>query len=320
MRSISATTNTTRRVPFVIVGILAALAAAVLLFWWLESEPTPQPRRAFDASSYWNTPMPASAPVDDRSPEWIQDSLDPAHTQPYLRLPDVDRTPGIPIYDAAEDDPLHHICTADNERCFDIHIPEEAVPANSRDSILHVWDRSTDQVIGMHKVARTSDGTFTHEGIDRWFLSSEGLDEQLPDSTAGNFGHRGVPTPVRAVRLGEVEAGAIRHRLSCFWHATAERVYWPMTQYETGKTGIVPEGVVIRIKPSVDLSDKPLTAGARVIATALQDYGCIIGDNSGSGNTLALEQGDWSELLGGADALSSIPFSEWEFVEAGYAP
>jgi hypothetical protein len=281
----------------------------------------PGPLRAFDDSSYWNTPMPPSAPIDLRSDSWIADSLDPTHTQPYLRLPALARKDGgVPIYDADENDPLHHICTADGRRCFDIHIPAEAVPAESRDSIFHVWDRSTDQVLGMHKVARNPDGTFSHEGIDRWLLSSEGLDEKLPNSTAGNFGHRGLPTPVRAVRLWEVRAGAIRHRLSCFWHATAERVYWPMTQYETGKTGIVPEGVVIRIKPSVDLSEKPLTKGARVIATALQDYGCMIGDNSGTGNTLALERGDWSRLLDGADALSSIPFDEWEFVAAGYDP
>jgi len=306
------------------LAILLLALIAVVLGWWLRKATPPGApstlSQAFDEDSYWNIPMPSTAPVDPQSAVWIADSLDPANTQPYLRLPDAGVKPGVPVYEATKSDPLHRICAKIRPTCIDIRIPNEAAPANTRDSILQVWDRTTNQVVGMHKASRNADGTFSYEGIDRWFLSSEGLDQQLPNSTSGNFGHRGLPAPVRVVRLDEVRAGKIQHRLSCFWHATSEQVYWPMVQYETGKTGIVPQGVVIRIKPSVNLSAKPLTPGALVIARALQEYGCMIGDNSGSGNTLALEQGDWSRLLGGPDALSSIPFHQWEFVKAGYNP
>jgi hypothetical protein len=315
-----------RLLRLIVLCVLAGILVTGLYYFWWGRRATPpdvpSPAfRAFNAVSYWNTPMPATAPVDPQSNVWIADSLDGANTQPFLRLPALrEAGGGVPIYDASATDPVHRICANIKATCFDIHIPAEAAPANTRDSILQVWDRSTDQVLGMHKATRNADGTFSHEGIDRWFLSSEGLDEKLPNSTPGNFGHRGLPAPVRVVRLDEVLAGKIQHRLSCFWHATSEQVYWPMVQYETGKTGIVPEGVVIRIKPSVNLSAKPLTPGALVIARALKDYGCTIGDNSGSGNTLALEQADWSSLLGGPDALSSIPFNEWEFIKAGYNP
>jgi hypothetical protein len=54
----------------------------------------------------------------------------------------------------------------------------------------------------------------------------------------------------------------------------------------------------------------------------LQDYGCLIGDNSGSGNRLKLERDEaaWRELGLTHDALASVPWREWEFVAAAYDP
>jgi hypothetical protein len=278
---------------------------------------------AFSSTSYWNTPMPAGAPIDPNSGTWISDSQLSTHTQNFLSLPALrygctSTTCGEPIYFATPTDPVQTICRNQSSTCFNLHVPNSATPATTSDGTLQIWDRSTDQVVGFHDTSRSSDGKLLHHGVDRYFLSSEGLDAKV-GGTKGNFGHRGVPAAVRAVRLAEVQAGAINHRLECFWHATAEKVYWPMTGYESGKGGVVPEGVVIRIKPGVDLMRRSLSPGARVIATALQRYGCLIGDNSGSGNTLKLQKADWGGLLT-ADALRSIPWSDWQFVRGGYRP
>jgi len=132
--------------------------------------------------------------------------------------------------------------------------------------------------------------------------------------------------------VDEVQAGAINHRLECFWWATGIRDknhYWPMSGDEGNKyshdgtrVGIVPEGIVARIKPSVNLATKGLSAPGLVIATALQKYGCIVGDNSGAGNRVPLELNKtaWQNLGLTFSALQSIPWSDYEFIRGGYDP
>jgi len=63
-----------------------------------------------------------------------------------------------------------------------------------------------------------------------------------------------------------------------------------------------------------------MSPAARTIAQALQKYGAVVGDNSGSGNTLKLEGGvNWSGILN-KDSLKNIPWKDWVFVKGGYRP
>ena len=129
-----------------------------------------------------------------------------------------------------------------------------------------------------------------------------------------------------AVTKGEIQRGKIRHRLEIYWHETASRTpegrsaYFPMTGSESGKSGVVPEGAVIRIKPSVNLKARSLSPAAYVIARALQKYGAVVGDNSGQGNSMKLQGNtNWSGILN-KDSLRSIPWSDFVFVKGGYRP
>jgi hypothetical protein len=176
------------------------------------------------------------------------------------------------------------------------------------------------KVVGLHG-STFSNGQYSADGIDSYGLSSNGLAGTAAGADdANNFGHRGVSSATRAIRLDEIQAGAINHRLECFWWATAPSHYWPMVGHENNKGGIVPEGIVIRIKPTVNLATKGLSPAAKIVATALQQYGCIVGDNSGSGNRLKLEENvDWTGILD-TDSLQPLPWSDWEFVQGGAAP
>jgi hypothetical protein len=79
----------------------------------------------------------------------------------------------------------------------------------------------------------------------------------------------------------------------------------------------VPEGIVLRIKPSVNLRAKHLSPAALVIARALKRYGGIIGDNSGSGNNLKLQSNaNWTHSLR-KNSLESIGWRDYEFVRGG---
>jgi hypothetical protein len=106
------------------------------------------------------------------------------------------------------------------------------------------------------------------------------------------------------VTKAEIQRGKIRHRLEIYWHETASRTpegrsaYFPMTGSESGKSGVVPEGAVIRIRPTLNLKRLSLSPAAYVIARALQKYGAVVGDNSGQGNSLKLQGNtNWGGIL-----------------------
>ena len=84
------------------------------------------------------------------------------------------------------------------------------------------------------------------------------------------------------------------------------------------------EGTRIRIKLSVDLHGLGLSPQALVVATALQTYGAVIGDQSGASVELKVEnmvaEGKgwlWDGLLS-SGALSAIPLDDFEIIQLGY--
>ncbi|MCX7015398.1 MAG: hypothetical protein NTW86_23070, partial [Candidatus Sumerlaeota bacterium] len=119
---------------------------------------------------------------------------------------------------------------------------------------------------------------------------------------------------------------AIRHVLKIAVNTTKAAHVFPMVGDEKGTQAAdaPPEGARIRIKASIDLSQRDLSPAARVIATALQQYGAVIGDQSGGPvnlkveNTVAEGRGQRWEGVLSEDALASIPLDDYEIVELGY--
>lgn len=313
-----------------------ASGGAAVQFGAPTSTPTPTPTptptqppgggayRAFTANSYWNTPMPANAPIDPNSAAWIaaNSKIDPAtgkpNSQNYLNLV-IGGSYSQPIWFASPSDPITTIAV-DTGGTVQVHIPSNAYAASGNDAQMVVFDRTAgfNRVVGIHHATKTS-GQWKGDGADTYQLDGNGLDKRV-GGDAQSGGHRGINGAVRSVRADEIQAGAINHRFECFWYATADAQFWPMAGHEHNKGGVVPEGAVIRIKPSVNLSGKGLNRAALILATALQKYGCLVGDNSGSGNNLKVQlNANWSGILA-KDSLKNIPWSDWEFIKGGYDP
>jgi hypothetical protein len=274
--------------------------------------------RPFTATGYWNTKL-GKAPVDSHSAAWIKDAQTHSGTHLNLVLGDW----GMPVYRATSSDPLEKISSGGHT--VKVHIPAKARPMTGNDAALTVIDPSTNQVVGLFG-AHVSSGKWSVTGLSRYRYASSGIAGGLPTGIKANFGHRGIPASVPAVTRKEIRAGAIRHRLEIYWWQTASKTpdgksaYFPMTGSESGKSGVVPEGAVIRIKRSVDLSSLHLSRAAKVIAVALQKYGAVVGDNAGSGNSLKLQGNtNWSGVLT-KDSLKRIPWSDYVFVKGGYRP
>lgn len=283
--------------------------------------------------------MPADAPIDPNNATYIADAMDTAVSGAYLRITGApDHDPGgeewsYPIYWADEMDPAYWIVPSLWGPAISIRIPYGATPQSGSDGALIVFDLSRNSAQELYQATYDpARDAWSATSTNRYLLGSNGLDKRATGSdSAFNDGHRGVATPIRAVRLEEVRSGAIYRRLECFWHATGRpdgrtpSYYWPMVDYEGGKGGVVPQGIVLRIRSGIDLSTLGLSPGALVIARALQEYGCIIGDNDGiDNNSIKLQRGpaQWAEIdpALSVDSLSVLGWGDWEFVEGGYDP
>jgi hypothetical protein len=274
--------------------------------------------RPFTPTSYWNSRL-GRAPLSPHSAAWIRDAK--AHSGHHLNLVLGDW--GMPVYRAKPSDPLVRISSSGHT--VRVHLPRRARPMTGDDAAMTIIDRSTDQVVGLFG-AHVSGGKWSVSGLSRYRYRSNGIAGGLPGGHKANFGHRGIPASVAAVTKAEIRRGKIRHRLEVYWHETASRTpggasaYFPMTGSESGKTGVVPEGAVIRIKPSIDLRRLHLSRAALVIARALQRYGAVVGDNAGQGNSMKLQGNtNWSGILN-KNSLRSIPWKDFVFVKGGYRP
>jgi hypothetical protein len=302
--------------------------------------PAPQlesPPRAFSADSWWNTPLPDVTPLDPAA-EQILDYLrtGPESGPGCLTLAGAgDSHWGQPVYEAQPGDPSYDIAGLGHPlpELKSLRIPVGAQAAYNSDNSMSVYDWHKGYVVALT-------GAEYHDARDVWsargatvtYLDSDGLHAATGESDdPRNRGtHRGNNGATMAVELDEVRAGAIRHVLkAAAGPEVADRFVFPMVgsdgDYEGSDPGVPPQGLRLRIKPSVDLESLGLHPEALVIARALQTYGFYIGD---SGGTTALKlQNTWAEGRGqlwkvSADALCGLPFTSeyWDVVDEDYDP
>lgn len=290
---------------------------------------------AFSESSYWNTPLPERAPIGRNSREILR-YLRRVSNADFVSLAGTSRTGewGMPIYHAVDGDPVYDVAntcpTMLPPEFSQVRIPRGASADPTSDAAMTIYDRGQGLVFGLWR-ARYDAGrdAWSTCGGTVYYLGSNGLHGQLPDSDERrNVGHRGIPPPTWAVRIAEIESRSIAHVLKIAVPATRCRHVFPMVRDECGTTAryAPPEGTRIRIKPSIDLSRLRLSPAARVVARALQRYGAVIGDQSGRGVVLKVEntvmEGKgwlWQGVLD-ARSLSAIPLNAYEVIRHGYRP
>jgi hypothetical protein len=127
---------------------------------------------------------------------------------------------------------------------------------------------------------------------------SNGLDHRNPRSNdRRNFTSRGRISDAMVIRRDLVRYGVahgtdLGHVLHMFLVETRTRDGFrsPMVGAESENYGFGAQGERIAVAPWVDLTRRDLSPEALVIARTLQNYGCYIGDNSGSGSALKAEQ------------------------------
>jgi hypothetical protein len=289
--------------------------------------------RAFENLSYWNTPLAADAPVDENSEHMI-DFLERDNSTDYIELAGTGASGrwGNPIYWSTPKDP---VCTVVNtcnykrpQGFIRVRIPSNAGHDPTSDAAMTVYDKDKEIVYGFYQARYDkANDQWSACGGTVYYLDSNGLDGSLAQSDEEkNFGHRGVPPSTYAVRYDEIKAGSIDHVLKIAINTAHQDHVWPMTGSDGDSTATFapPEGARLRLKPSINLAQLDLTRAELTIATALQRYGAVIGDQSGATavlkveNTVAEGRGQlWKNLLA-PDSLKEFSFDDFEFVRLGY--
>ncbi|MGH3472485.1 MAG: hypothetical protein ACRDPG_10650 [Nocardioidaceae bacterium] len=337
-----------RRFPFGVLLLVGALIAGGLAVLALtggnhDDEGTPpvvrhSVYRAFTANSFWNTALPATAPLDPHGSKILHYlRTAPESGKGCLSLAGAGSNPwGNPIYWAKPADPTYDVTGVEYDRPQEVthlRIPVSAEPAANSDETMSIYDMQKGYVVALSgAVYHPATDTWTARGATVTYLRSNGLNVKIGQSDdPRNVGtHRGNNGATMTVSWDQVERNDLRHVLKVAGGPElSSRHVFPMTGSDGGYRGknpaVPPEGLRLRIKPTVDLSSLALGPQALVIARALQQYGFYFGDSGGTTalkleNTRAEGRGQLWTLP--ADALCSLPFTPkyWDVVAEGYNP
>lgn len=269
----------------------------------------------FTTDSQWNK-MVAGVPVDSQSNQmigWLKTNED------FLHLGCGGWS--LPDYVSSDTDPLAK-CSDSHGNVVYVHIPSNITMMTGNDQAIDIIDPSTNQNVQMFNATKVSDTEFTCQGLARYWLDSNGLAEDVAGGTVGNYGHRGIPGAIHAIRLSEISAGVIPHRLKFAISGPGEPGQWgwgsnpifPMDGYEKGHGSGPAEGVILRLKSNVDVTKAK--GAAQIVAQCLKDYGAILGDTGGHA-TIKMQLASSYPTGINAKALSVFSWDDYEFVSHG---
>lgn len=205
----------------------------------------------------------------------------------------------------------------------DIPIPPEARPSADSDGRMIIIDKDTYTEYDFWRVQRLETG-WTAGGVSVYNLLWDGTPS--PGISRGS----GLPSYAGLLRPWEIRQGRIEHALAFGFTETAEtKCVFPASKTD-GKSTLpyaIPEGARLQLDPSLtdeDFDQMGLDETGKIIARALQEYGMILVDTSGSfkmyvedliNNPFATEQWTDPDLNLTKETLYNIPYTAFRVLE-----
>jgi hypothetical protein len=243
--------------------------------------------RLFAPTSFWNTELPANAPIDPRSNQLVTalaaevQSETVANSGPWINFDAY----SVPVYTVGRDVPTVRVqLDADVpalQRDFDaVPIPAGAREAAGSDRHMTVYQPSTDTLWEFWVMRREADGWHAAWGGKMTNVSTN------PGYFDAPYGATATSLPLIGglMTIAELKAGRIDHALALAVPNTdSGSVTWPAQRGDGRVTGAgaIPEGTRFRIDPAVDLNRLGLSPLALVMARAAQRYGIVVRDTAG---------------------------------------
>lgn len=310
----------------VVVGVVVLVVVVILIV--VTRDPSRQPvPDAFSPDSFWNTPIPADAAVDPRSDQIVAFLAADNRLDGCITLAGASKDEwGMPIYLAGGSSPEFAVeSTKYNvpSEFQSLRIPKDAVPAATSDAEMVIYDSERGYVAQLSKAAFSSEtNTWTVTGGSIAYLDSNGIygaiDALGDPRNGGSF--RGYNGAVAAVSYDDVLAGRVDNVLKIGVNSSRDEAVFPMINSDGDSLdpAAPSQGQRLRIRADADLAAYGLTGQALIIAQGLQEFGAIIGDSTGGGVVLKLEDMKRAATVGSwsldRTSLCSIPASDYQIV------
>jgi hypothetical protein len=205
----------------------------------------------------------------------------------------------------------------------DIPIPPEAQPSADSDARMIIIDKDTYAEYDFWRAQRLETG-WTAGGVSAYNILWDST--PIPGISRGS----GIPSYAGLLRPWEIRQGRIEHALAFGYTETAEKKCAFPASKTDGKSTMpfaIPEGARLQLDPSLtdaDFDRMGLNRSGKIIARALQEYGMILVDTSGSfkiyledliNNPFARE--DWTdpELNLTKESIYNIPYTAFRVLE-----
>jgi hypothetical protein len=256
------------------------------------SQPASQPWvNPFSATSFWNAPLDATAPLDANSAAYVNELV--RQVQQYGAWVNT-YSYSVPVYVVGADQATQHV-TLDvwapdlQTQLNAVPIPAGAQAAAGTDEEMTVWQPSTDKLWEFWKMHLASDGWHA-----RW-----GGEMDSVSRNPGYFTHSGITNDWGAsatslpllgglVTEADLQRGYINHALAISLVQTEQNCWsWP-AQRTDGATAVsagttaIPEGARFRLDPAINVADLNLPPLTRMLAQAAQTYGIVVRDKGGA--------------------------------------
>jgi hypothetical protein len=287
----------------------------------------------YSPASIWNTPIGSSPKYDVHSAAMVAN----------LGLSNKGRiiTAGegfnYPVYFADETTPRWDIpclinkCTIASsdhnvvrtDMVLNVPIPVDAKPGEDTDARMIIIDTVTHTEYDLMRAQRTATG---------WEAGTVSIYNILWDGTPVRHSSRGsgIPGYAGLLRPWEIRQGRIEHALAFgYTEPAAEKCVFPASKTDGDSTipFAIPEGARLQLDPSLtdaDFDRMGLGRAGKIIARALQEYGMISVDHSGSfkiyvedliNNPFARE--DWTDpdLKLTKESIYGIPYTSFRVLE-----
>jgi len=313
----------------------------------------------FSPRSFWYQPIPANAPLNPKSSIYTQDLLEQiknhygtvnlnttSFASPiyYVRTSGgsdavtwVDGTPIYPVrkrvnvkfWDCQNKGRTPHELV---EQWRGVPIPAGATPANGSDSEMSIYDLST-HTLWEFWVTRRVGGEWQAcwGGRVRDTMQNPGIFPHPYGATA-----TGLPFIGGEISAEELARGQINHviGIALVNAASWKEFSWPASRSDGYNPNDVPdripEGIRLRLDPSVDVDALNLTPVGRIIAKAAQKYGFVVWDKAGAVSLRMVNPASY-ELAGlpnpypalfdniaSYDVLKGFPWDKMQFMPMNY--
>jgi hypothetical protein len=255
------------------------------------------PFRFFSATSFWNKPLSASAPLDPSSAQVVGAFDQVVAAEESKNEVNINTTAwSVPIYTVPAGQPTVRVrlenrspsTNAALQVAWDaVPLPRNAQPARGTDKHLVVWQPGTDKLWEFWALEDTPTGWRARNGGAMQNVSS-GPGLYGPQAWPGATTKWGASSPGLSIAGGlitleDLERGQINHALAIAVPNPRAKVYASPAQ-KTDGTSIsplsLPEGAHLRLDPNLDLSTLHLPHLTLMMAEAAQRYGIVVRDRS----------------------------------------